>query len=58
MLKETFEEIATDEAIWDAQFAATDIAKLDTLIASVEAEINEGETFSMFDERGEFIEQQ
>jgi hypothetical protein len=55
--EETFEEIAADEAIGDAQFAATDVAKLDALIASVEAEINEGKTLPMFDERGEFIEQ-
>ncbi len=54
--EETFEEIAADEAVWDAQFAATDAVKLDALIASVEAEINEGKTFPMFDERGEFIE--
>jgi len=54
--EETFEEIAADEAIWEAQFAATDGAKLDALIASVEAEINAGETLPMFDERGEFIE--
>ena len=32
-------------------------AKLDALIASVEAEINAGKTLPMFDERGEFIEQ-
>jgi hypothetical protein len=51
-----FEMIAADEALWDAQFAATDAAKLDALIASVEAEINEGKTLPMFDERGEFIE--
>lgn len=55
-LQEAFEKIAADEAIWDAQFAATDAAKLDALIASVEAEINEGKTLAMFDERGEFIE--
>jgi hypothetical protein len=56
MPEETFEEIAADEAIGDAQFVATDAAKLDALIASVEAEINEGKTFPMFDEQGEFIE--
>ena len=54
--EETFEEIAADEAIWDAQFAATDPARLAALVASVEAEINEGGTLPMFDERGEFIE--
>jgi hypothetical protein len=32
MLEETFEEIAADEAIGDAQFAATDAAKPDALI--------------------------
>lgn len=51
-----FEVIAADEALWDAQFAATDAAKLDALIASVEAEINAGKTLPMFDERGKFIE--
>jgi hypothetical protein len=56
--EETFEEIAADEALWDAQFAATDDDKLAALMASVEAEINEGKTLPMFDERGEFIERQ
>lgn len=54
--EETFEEIVADEAIWDAQFAATDDAKLAALVASVEAEIKEGKTLPMFDEHGEFIE--
>lgn len=51
--EETFEEIAADEALWDAQFAATDDGKLAALVASVEAEINEGKTLPMCDERGE-----
>jgi len=50
---ETFDDVAADEALWNAQFAATDD---DKLAASVEAEINEGGTLPMFDERGEFIE--
>jgi hypothetical protein len=54
--EETFEEIAADEALWDEQFAATDDDKLAALVASVEAEINAGETLPMFDERGEFVE--
>jgi hypothetical protein len=54
--EETFEEIAADEALWDVQFAATDNDKLTALVASVEAEINEGKTVPMFDERGEFVE--
>ena len=54
--EETFEEIAADEALWDAQFAATDNGKLAALVAAVEAEINEGKTLPMFDEHGEFIE--
>jgi len=54
--EETFEAIAADEALWDAQFAATDDDRLAALVASVEAEINAGETLPMFDERGEFIE--
>jgi hypothetical protein len=39
--EETFEEIAADEAIWDAQFAETDDDKLAALVAAVEAEMNE-----------------
>jgi len=54
--EETFEEIAADEALWDAQFAATEDKKLAAIITSVEKEINAGETLPMFDERGEFIE--
>ena len=54
--EETFEEIAADEALWDAQFAATDDDKLAGLVASVEAEINDDKTLPMFDERGAFIE--
>jgi len=50
------EEIAADEALWDAQFAATDDDKLAALVAAVEAEINEGKVLPMFDEHGEFIE--
>jgi hypothetical protein len=54
--EETFEEIAADEALWDAQFAATDDRKLAALVASVEKEINAGETLPMFDVRGDLIE--
>ncbi len=54
--EETFEEVAADEALWDAQFAATEDDKLAALVTSVEAVINEGTTLPMFDERGEFIE--
>ncbi len=56
--EETFEEVAADEALWEAQFAATDDEKLAALVAAVEAEMNEGETLPMFDEDGEFIEHQ
>jgi hypothetical protein len=56
--EETFEEIAADEALWEAQFAATDNGKLAALVATVEAEINEDETLPMFNEHGEFVEQQ
>lgn len=55
-LAETEEEIAADEALWDAQFAATDDDKLAALVASVEAEIKAGKTLPMFDEHGEFVE--
>lgn len=54
--EETFEKVATDEARWDAQFAATDNDALTALVAAVEAEINAGHTLPMFDEHGEFIE--
>lgn len=54
--EETFEEIAADEARWDAQFAETDDKKLAALVASVESEIDVGDTLPMFDERGELIE--
>jgi len=53
--EETFEEIAADEALWDAQFAATDDNKLAALVAAVEAEIDEGKTLPMFHADGEFI---
>ncbi|MCG8353710.1 MAG: hypothetical protein MI924_38590 [Chloroflexales bacterium] len=53
---ETLDAIAADEARWDAQFAATDEDKLSALVAAVEHEIDTGETLSMFDERGTFIE--
>lgn len=56
--EETFEEIATDEVLWDTQFAATDDEKLAALVAAVENEIKEGKTLPMFDERDEFIEHQ
>lgn len=56
--EETFEQIIADEALWDAQFAATPDEKLAAIIASVEAEISSGNTLPMFDERGEFIEPQ
>jgi len=55
--EETSEEIAEDEALWDEQFAATDNDRLAALAASVQAQINEGRTVPMFDERGEFVEQ-
>jgi hypothetical protein len=54
--EETFEDMATDEAVWDAQFAATVNGKLAALVAAVEAEINEVKTLPIFDEHGEFIE--
>lgn len=54
--EETLEQIAADEALWDAQFAASDSDKLSALVASVEAEINNGNVLPMFNARGEFIE--
>ncbi len=49
-------EITTDEALWDAQFAATDDDKMAALAAAVEVELNEGKTLPMFDAHGDFIE--
>ncbi|MCB0201180.1 MAG: hypothetical protein KDI03_14010 [Anaerolineae bacterium] len=54
--EETLEEIAADEALWDAQFAATDDDKLSALVALVEAEVGSGDTLPMFNARGDFIE--
>ncbi len=54
--EETLEEIAADEALWDTQFAATADNRMAALVALVEAEVSEGKTLPMFDERGEFIE--
>ncbi|RMG20351.1 MAG: hypothetical protein D6732_28740 [Methanobacteriota archaeon] len=54
--EETYEEIVADEALWEAQFAATDDNRVAELVAAVEAEIDAGKTLPMFDEHGEFIE--
>jgi hypothetical protein len=54
--EETFEAIAADEVLWNAQFAATPDHQLAALVASIEKEINAGETLPMFDEHGDFIE--
>ncbi len=54
--EEFLDDIAADEAIWDAQFASTDDHKLAALISAVEIEIGEGRVFPMFDEQGEFID--
>ena len=56
MPSESPEQVAEDESVWEKQFAATDDTKLAELVASVEAEINEGKTLPMFNEHGEFIE--
>lgn len=56
--EETFDEVVADEALWDAQFAATTEEKLADWVAFVEAEIAADKTLPMFDERGEFIERQ
>ncbi len=54
--EETLEAIAADEAVWEAQFAASEDEQLTRLAASVEEEINAGSTLPMFDEHGKFIE--
>lgn len=51
--EETLAEIAVDEARWDAQFAATTDEQFAALVASVEAEIDAGDTQPMFDANGE-----
>ncbi len=56
--EETFEQIMADEALWDAQFAATSDDQFAGLVASVREEITAGKTQPMFDERGEFIERE
>jgi hypothetical protein len=55
-MEETLEEVAADEALWEAQFEATEDDKLAALIAAVEAEISEGGTLPMFNALGEFAE--
>ena len=55
-MEETFEEIAADEKLWEEQFAATSDEKLAALVASVEAEIEAGQTLPRFDERGKLIQ--
>jgi len=45
-----------DDQLWDELFASTNDAQLESLMESVEAEIEQGDTFSMFDEAGNFIE--
>ncbi len=55
--EETYEAVEADEALWNAQFAATEDEKLAALVAAVEAEIDEEGTLPMFDESGAFAEQ-
>jgi len=54
--EETHEMIDADEALWDAQFAATSLSKIDELIAGVDADIATGRTKPLFDAKGEFID--
>ena len=54
--EESVEDIAKDEALWDAQFAATPNEALDKIIEQVRKDIREGKTKPMFDDRGEFAE--
>jgi hypothetical protein len=54
--EETFEQIAEDEAKWEAQFATTSDEKIQALIAAVEADINAGQVESLFDNNGDFLE--
>lgn len=54
--EKSLEAVLEDEAKWNEQFAATDDEKLSELVASVEAEIDEGNTMPMFDPDGNFVE--
>ena len=45
--EEMLAEVAADEALWDAQFAATTDEQFAALVASVEAEINADNTRPM-----------
>jgi hypothetical protein len=49
---ETREIVEGDEALWDAQFAATSDDAFGKLIAEVEDEITAGKTKPMFDTKG------
>ncbi len=46
--EETPEAVALDESEWEAQFNATDDARLAALVASIEEDINTGPTWPMF----------
>ena len=48
------DQIMADEALWSAQFEATNDKKLAALAASVDFEISEGKTMAMFDDFGAF----
>ena len=54
--EESIEAIAADEKLWEQQFAATSDHKLAAIVATVEAEIDAGQTLPMFDEHGKLIE--
>ena len=56
--EETFAEIIADEALWDAQFANTDDARISELVNMVNAEIQAGNTYPMFDDKGNFTERE
>ena len=60
LLPEEAEEIdeIIDDLLWNVQFSRTSGEALAALTASVEKEIEEGRIMPMFDEEGNFIEQQ
>jgi uncharacterized protein (DUF2147 family) len=54
--EESAEDIQADEALWDAQFAATSDEAWAKMIEQVRTDIREGKTQSMFGDKGEFVE--
>lgn len=50
------EDFQADEALWDAQFAATSDEAWAKMIEQVRTDMREGKAQPMFDDKGEFVE--